>query len=69
MIIHAEEPWIVLEYLPHGDLKTFLKVWATVNNYHATAACMLFIIVEKQETNWQVNEIYAGCCHWDALHL
>ena len=25
----VEEPWIVLEYLPHGDLKKFLKVSTT----------------------------------------
>ena len=30
IILCTEEPWIVLEYLPHGDLKIFLTVSAII---------------------------------------
>ena len=64
---HADQPWIVLEFLPYGDLKHFLTVSLIVciialdqlNNNHA----------EKETASEQTGQIHAGCRYWDALHL
>ena len=73
--IVAEQPWIVLEFLTHGDLKTFLTVSLTVAPSH----CVKIIdnimhnnnhtLTEKQTTSSQVGQVYAGCRYWDAIHI
>ena len=41
MHLYIDEPWIVLEYLPHGDLKGFLTVSRICMHVHmCVCECM-----------------------------
>ena len=41
MYVDVDSPWIVLEYLPHGDLKSFLIVSTTEWSYHCKLATII----------------------------
>lgn len=60
----------MLEFLPHGDLKTFLTVSLTIAPQH----CIIQNVfnnnhTEKETTSEQIDQVYAGYCYWDALYL
>ena len=54
-IPHADQPWIVLEFLPHGDLKTFLTVSLIVA---CISHCIsLITIIQKKKQPWPVKKL------------
>ena len=50
-IPHADQPWIVLEFLPHGDLKTFLTVSLIVVCTSHYISLITIIQKKKQPVN------------------
>ena len=50
-IPHADQPWIVLEFLPHGDLKTFLTVSLIVACTSHYISLITIIQKKKQPVN------------------
>ena len=56
-------PWIVLEYLPHCDLKSYLKVYK-IPLYLCSCHCILEI---SSEASRSIDKIYDRYCYGYAL--
>lgn len=58
---------MVIEYLPNGDLKSFLIV--SYSYLRKPPSSGTLSNTEKQERSSQPCEVHARYCHWNALYL
>lgn len=63
--IFTDVPSIILEYLPNGDLKSFLRVI----NYSYSDCDWSLLTSGKQASCKQVDEVHAGHFHGNGLYL
>ena len=69
--LYVESPWLVLQYLPNGDLKNYLIVSFIVNHSCEQLVSLVvtfFHFKEKRAQRGPTHQVHDRCCHGDALH-
>ena len=73
MLYYIESPSIILEYLPHGDLKSFLKVaiyTLKIQQFHIIILSIQHAhSVGKTTASKEIAEVHARRSHGNGLHF